>query len=405
MSAAFGEGFPNLLKCIDSTGNIVGDSSPSTACKNTLPTCSDLLKKTVDTVKSQLVMKLYGFQNNLDLDLEKTTLNEPIGKKLPQPLCSVVGHSIVYKGDRDLEFDEARNSDDLVSTGGKNKYTGESCGSRPHMRKGGGRQNGKKELAIVFLKDQGTRWSSVLLGGRLWTTQKAAYSFFNTTEDKPEKVIAMINEKLISPTLASLAEKAKQTQDQLDYTYSSLPADVRNYCEQPDYADLIQRCNGTGAPLSASDPALRLCQIVGANQVAQGAGIQSAIVAQILADSDQLFSDHFSGMLKEKGTEYRDENNQSPWAVLARECVKRTGNFLHVRRRRRMARQASCTHDGDWVRVSKDWIVYDSDENTKPRRRKAQKRAAFYVGTDVPTVFADDLSRSTNESPYQRNGK
>jgi hypothetical protein len=384
--------FPSIMMCLDANGNVSG-GKPEDTCPNALPKCSDILPKTKEDAKKLLSMKIYGFWIGKDLDLNKTTLQEPVGKDLNQGMCSVVGHHIVYKGDRDLEFDEIRNGTDQVSTGGINSYNKKSCGSRPMMRKGGGRANGKRQLAIVFNGEYGARWSSAILGGMPWEIRAAAHKFFSSVGEKPED----LTKALKDDSLTELAEAGKQTQDQLKELLSSLPQESRAFCTSPEYKNLVGRCMGTDAPLSMTDPAMRLCQIVGVTVAMQGGGVQNAVVAQIMATANKNFQEHFKDILR---------TDQPMWKALEDACQKRTKNFLGMNRRKKMAKQASCFHDGDWVRVSKDWDVHDSDDSPNwigARNRKNQMRLAFRLDTEGPETIRDAYPPS-NQAPYLRRG-
>jgi hypothetical protein len=381
--------FPKIMNCVDANGNIQGGGTETNTCKNALPKCEELLSKTSGDVKKLLSMKMYGFWKGKDLDLNKTTLEEPYGKDLTQGMCSVVGHHIVYKGDKDLEFDQRRNGDDPVSTGGVNLYSGKSCGARPKMRKGGGRANGKRELAIVFQQEQGERWSSAILGAMPWEIRAAAYQFFSGIGNKPEDIATSLTDE----SLTSLVDAGKQTQEQLSELLNGLPQESRVFCTDPAYKNLVGRCMGTDTPLAMTDPAVRLCQIVGVTMAMQGGGVQNAIVAQIMANATKNFNSHFGNIMK---------FDQPIWWELVNECQKRTRNFLGLNRRKKMAKQASCFHDGDWVRVSKDWDVYDSD-NSRKRNRKNRMPVAFRLDKDEPTAVRD-VDHAHNNSPYEREG-
>jgi hypothetical protein len=388
MTVAQAVEFPGIMMCIDANGNVAG-GKPEDTCPNALPKCAEILPKTKDEVKKLLSMKIYGFWKGKDLDLSKTTLEKPVGKDLTQGMCSVVGHHIVYKGDRDLEFDEIRNGADQVSTGGINRYSGKSCGSRPIMRKGGGRANGKRQLAIVFNGDYGARWSSAILGGMPWEIRAAANKFFSSVGEKPEDLTKGLND----PSLAELAEAGKQSQDAFKELMAGIPPESRAFCTHPDYKNLIGRCMGTDQPLAMDDPAMRLCQIVGVTLAMQGGGVQNAVVAQIMAMANKNFQEHFKDILR---------TDQPMWKALEDACQKRTKNFLGMNRRKKMAKQASCFHDGDWVRVSKDWEVHDSDDSGK-KNRKNQMRLAFRLDTEGPETIRD-ADPVSNQSPYLRKG-
>jgi len=341
-------------------------------------------------VKKLLTMKLYGYWMGKDLDLNETTMDKPAGKELQQGLCSVVGHHIVYKGDKDLEFKETRNGALQVSTGGTNLYSRASCGERPRMRKGGS----KRELDIVFAGEQGRRWSSVILGAIPWEIRAAAHNFFKRV-DKPEK----LKDELKDPSVGILADQANTTNQLMTKLLNELPPATRAFCSNPQYSNLVDRCMGTNnaTEFSATDPALRLCGLARAQVASQGAGLQSAIVAQIMADATSNFNEHFKGILK---GDPDNEDDGSAFARLGQACKKHTHHFLGLNRRKKMAKQASCMHDGDWVYVSKTWDVWDSDKNGQ-RVRKDFMQVAFRLDEPSPTVVRE-VDPATNESPYTR---
>ncbi len=366
---------------------------PAGVCKNALPKCADLKTKTSEEVKKLLSLKIYGFWKGKDLDLSKTTLDKAEGADLPQGMCSVVGHTLRYSGQKDLEFDEGRNnidgdptSEKRVSTGGFNRYSGKSCGKRPMMRKGGGRQNGKKQLAIIFNGEDGGRWSAAMMGAMPWAIRAA---YYYTVEGKEIESVSL-NDQALAPLL----EAGSTAQQEMMYLYSTLDPQTQAMCTDPN-VDLVNQCLQGAIPMDSA--AFQLCRIVEANKIMQGGGVANAVVAQVMATAKSIFDNNFKDLLA----------GGPIWEALEGACEKNTTSFLGLNRRKKMAKMASCFHDGDWMGVNQDWEVYDTQKK-KVKKRKGQIRVGFRIDRDDPIVLRKmkhhDSDKRGQQKPWDRDG-
>ncbi|MBU6154846.1 MAG: hypothetical protein KGP28_11135 [Bdellovibrionales bacterium] len=189
------------------------------------------------------------------------------------------------------------------------------------------------------------------------------------SEDNPE-----LDEAELEAALAPLAEAAMQADQEMMYFLGTLPEATRAKCNDPQYYDLVARCEA-GA-FQVTDAVYPLCQIVLANKLKASGGMTHAVVAFIMAKANKMFQTQFGDLL----------SGGEVWDVLQAACQKHTHTFLGLNRRKRMAKQASCFHDGDWMGVNKEWVAYDTDKK-KVKKRKAQVRVAFRLDSERPIAI------------------
>jgi hypothetical protein len=377
------------IKCLEN-GRIIGGDDSNT-CKNALPQCSDLRDAYQKQVRQMLSLKIYGYYKNKNVDLNQTSNDRVVGTDMPVKICSVVGHKIVYDGRKDLEFKEARNNGGMVvSNGGVQTFTNESCGAQPNMRM----NTGDRRVDLSFDGARGARWTAVTLGAMPWELRAAEYRF----EKGAQNVVDMdglLNADAVQP----YKKEYNGAISAMESAYSKFPDESKKTCSSPDYADVIARCHGDAgaAPIKVTDPAYRMCGLVKSQMdLGQGA-IASMVLMQVVSDAQKSFDSHFAKLLKNDGDD---------WNALKSTCLDGTGWWSAGGRKRKAAKVASCLHDGDWMYTWNGDNIEEDDgsSNCWGGRRCRKDLRSVGIRLDHDDVQATEAARPSNSAPYLRSG-
>ena len=373
------------LRCIDDTTNLIVGGTELNTCRNLLPKCSTLHNEYKSRVLNNLSLKIYGYLKNLDLDLSKTTKTDSMGKAMPFPICRVTGPKIKYNGSGKNEF-IYRNPSNSVHNGGKQEFTGASCGEYPFV-------SINKDARKVFLRFQnnyGTAVTSMMLGAMPYEIRAEAYTFFQAVQ-KPSELDA----KLTAPEIEDFRDQANEIQAEIDAVFAALPPDSKAACTSPEFQNLNARCMGTGEPIPMDAPALRLCSTAKTSMLLQQGSVSPLIELQIIRNAQIAFDKHFDQFLK----------TGSPlWDALVQKSSQDSGWWDCTLRgegqRKCAANVASAVIGTGSYRVDDDYNGLPS--NYGPSRYRTGRRfMGFYLD---PGASVTRAHLPPNSAPYLRGG-
>ena len=374
------------LRCLKEDGSISGDGTSENTCKNLLPKCADLQNDYQKKIRDLLSLKIYGYYQNKDLDLNKTTLEHPVGSELKTHMCSVVGHFIVYKGDADIEVNY-HNGAVPISNEGKQKYTGMSCGELPriHINKS------DKIVNFIFEDGKGARWSNVMLGAMPYEI-RAHYDQFLQKAKTPDGVSSFIQDE----TLKELSQEYVDRQKELSAFYQSLPEESKAACSDGSRTGMLDSCLGKPgtAPIPLNDPAHRTCAIAKAYMAMNSGALPSLVVAQIVLNAKKDFDNRFSKLVSAENDHFQKLKEA------ASEGTSWWSSGMKSKRKR-AAIYTSSVMDGHWWRTSGDWDGYPTDGSGK-RNRKGKREIAFKLDSDTVSPVKAGPANNDAGKKYQR---
>ena len=374
------------LRCVKEDGSISGDGTAENTCKNLLPKCADMQSDYQKKIRELLSLKIYGYYHNKDLDLNKTTLDQAVGSDLKTRMCSVVGHSIVYKGDADIEVNY-HNGGVPISNEGKQKYTGISCGQLPkiHVNKK------QKMVNLIFEDGQGERWANAILGAMPYEIRANYYDFLQKAKT-PDGISSFIQDE----TLKELTQQYTDRQKELSAFYQTLPEESKAACSDSSHATMLDSCLGKpgSTPIPLSDPAHRTCAIAKAYMAMNQGALPSLVVAQIVINAKKDFDNRFSKLISPE-----DPNFQK----LKEAASEGTGWWSSglKSKRKRAATYVSTIMDGHWWRISGGWDGHPTDGSGK-KNRKGKREVAFKLSEDSATPVKAGPANNDSSKKYQR---
>jgi hypothetical protein len=337
-------------------------------------------------IQELLSLKIYGYYHNKDLDLNKTTMDQAVGSDLKTRMCSVVGHSIVYKGDADIEVNY-HNGGVPISNTGTQKYTGLSCGALPKIH-----VNKKQKMVNVIFEDgQGDRWANTILGAMPYEIRSNYYNFLQIAKT-PDGISSFIQDE----TLKELSQQYTDRQKELSNFYQSLPEESKAACSDSKNTGMLDSCLGKpgSAPIPLNDPAHRTCAIAKAYLAMNSGALPSLVVAQIVLNAKKDFDNRFSKLISP---------NDPNFGKLKEAASEGTGwwNSGLKSKRKRAATYVSTVMDGHWWRVSKDWDGLPTDGSGK-KNRKGKREVAFKLAEDSATPVKAGAANNDAGKKYQR---
>jgi hypothetical protein len=352
------------VACLGSDGQ-VKNASDADVCKIILPKCSDVQAVIQKSAKRMLSMKIYGYYKGKDLDLDKSSKDHLVGTDLAIPVCSVVGHNIAGSGD-----------EEMVSQTVGNKS---SCGRRPYAT--GAR--GSKRVYLRFQNDEGTLWSSWMLGTYPWGIRANAYDFFKAIQ--PD--LSNLDSLLTSSVASSLKNDYIAVADDAKAYFRKLDDSSKSMCTS-NKTDIVDKCMNGG--FSFSDPAIRLCTLVKAQKALNEGALGNLVVAEVMskvqAQHDSLFKNVMTANVR-PGSGDPGFMNQ-----LIYKCNRGTGDLNGGSRRKKLAKVASCIFSGEEFRCWKDWHI---DEGSLSSNKTGQRSSHFDLSNgQVHTDSGTNANRS-----------
>ncbi len=377
-----------VFKCVNDDGSISGGTLEN-SCKNLLPKCSNAHEKYKAEVFESLSLKIYGYHKGYDLNVSKTTAETPVGNPMPLPVCSVVGKSIQYKGDRDLAL-QYRDMGSSVANNGYTNYTNtQACGKLPKAEI-------DKENRAIYLKFEGTEGNTVgswMLGAMPYEIRAQAYDFFQTVKTPSD-----LDAALTDPELAAAKTKFAEAQQRSDNFLNSLSAEARAACNDPGYATLVDRCIQTPGhdPLSLDEPAIRLCNLAKASMIMNKISVSRLIEFHIMKKAIASFDQHF-------GSTFLDAHASPLWGNLAKKASEDSGFwdcFFNLTGRRKCAATvvSGVMGDGSWKIPSDQWDAEQSSDS--PSTPRVGRRFFGFLLDGSNTVMRANLP--SNSAPYHR---
>ena len=353
------------VPCLTEDGKVAGATS-ATVCPAILPKCSDLRRDVEKGVKGMLSLKIWGYYNGKDLDLDKSTLDKMEGVDIPSPLCSVVGHTLQYRAvSNDLEISRQ-------SIGKKLE-----CGTRPHARgdqgSGGllGIGAGEDRMVISFHGNEGGLWSSYMMGVYPWLIRKHANAVLTTLKpDFTNLSEIMKSNTAVRGDLATLNRR-------MTVFYQELTSEAKDVCTSGQ-SDLMNKCK-TGA-MSVTDPSNRLCTLVKAELAINGGALPNLLIQEIMTRVQNEYDSYFSGMLAHSKPEFN---------TFFKGCADSSdGNgFLGMQPRKKYSCVASCLFDGKDYYTWADYNTEESGDSGRSSRRCTMPGKVSLTDGQVYTSF------------------
>ncbi|NDF14448.1 hypothetical protein EB061_03895 [bacterium] len=356
------------VKCLTDDGKILGGDSSNT-CKNTLPKCSEIKAALQKAVQEQLSMKIYGYYKGYDVDLKKTTLDSMSGSKMPVQICSVVGHSIRYKNDRDLEFGVRNYGGSAPYRGDTQAINGASCGEAPQIQL----NTDDRKVLVNFVESSGSRWSSWMLGTMPYLIRANSYRFFQGLSDM-SKLDSLVN----SPVSKALKEEYAQLNSEIESFFKQLPLETKATCEDSAYGGIVDSClKKPGAKeFLPTDPALRTCEIVKAQLTMSGGSLSNIVLGEIMEDARAEYDKKVGSLLKSGSPGWQALVNKASDGTAWTDC------WLSARRKCGAVAISGMMGSG-FYRVSESYAGYESDDSGK-KNRKGERFIAFYLDRPSP---------------------
>ncbi len=310
------------IPCIDDSGKVANPGGG--VCKNILPKCSDLHATFEKTIRSQLQMKIWGYYQGKDVDLEQSTPDKLVGASLKYPVCSVVGHTMKYNGDTsDFEI----NNQTIASKA--------SCGSLPGVT---GHKD-SKQVEFIFDNGQGGAWASYLLGAYPWLIRKHASDVI--TQIAPD----LSNLSTIIQSSDSLKADFANLLNNMNNFYNGLASSAQDACT--NNSDIITKCNSGGYLIT--DPANRICTLVKAQTAVNSAALPNMILTEIMNRVQKQYDTDFASMLVLSSSEFMDFFNA---------CQSPSTGFLGLEKRKPFSCAASCMLGGDDYYTSTHYDIW-----------------------------------------------
>jgi len=377
-----------VFKCVNDDGSISGGTLEN-SCKNLLPRCSNAHEKYKSEVFESLSLKIYGYHKGYDLNVPKTTAETPVGNPMPLPVCSVVGKTIQYKGNRDLALRYRSMGTSVANDGFTNYANTQACGALP-------KANIDKGNRAIYLKFEGTEGNTVgswMLGAMPYEIRAQAYDFFQTVK-KPSDLDAALTD----PELAAAKTKFAEAQQRSDNFLNSLSAEARAACNDPGYATLVDRCIETPGhdPLSLDEPAIRLCNLAKASMIMNKISVSRLIEFHIMKKAKASFDQHF-------GSAFLSAEASPLWGNLAKKASADSGFWdclFNLQGQRKCAANvvSGVMGDGSWKIPGGTWWAEQSSDS--PSTPRVGRRFFGFLLDGSNTAMRANLP--SNSAPYQR---
>ncbi len=370
----------------------IANGTPEMTCASILPKCSDLRNGVNGvggferTVKEMLSMKIWGYYNGKDLDLDRSTPTNLQGTAMPTAMCSVVGSRLQNANGSNSTFEL------------KDQKVGRqiSCGVRPDAQghegsgfwgglgsslatigtlgtMGGGSGN---HLTLEFNNGAGSLWAAYMQGAYPWLIRKNAYDVLQ--ELRPD--LSNLNDVVRGNT--ALRADLSTLNTRMNTFYRGLSQELRNSC-QTGAASLIDRCKlGT---MSLTDPANRLCTLVKAQSAVSGGVLPNILIAEIMIRAQKQYDEYFSKLMM-PGSTFNNFFNQ---------CAAIGGNSdgtYGTSYRFKYSRTASCLFTGDWFLTYDDYSVHETTDTDGSDNRSGRVRTRVKISDG--TVESADTFRT-----------